>query len=174
MIGNAGICLAAALPLVLSVLAGCASQTPIADMATPQSISEGEAGCLKTHGPLIKTDIIDQKTVVFWDLKKNIYRVGTRNICLATTDIKETSFLDIVRPRALFSTRERREICTNKLDSVKAQYFVPLVRPAVMNCLITSVSLISDAEYLALIVATGGDEKKPRSIRRMNWDRGAR
>ncbi len=174
MTGNSGKCLTAALPLVLTVLAGCTSQTSIAEMAAPQSISEGEAGCLKTQGPLIKTDIIDRQTVVFWDLEANIYRVGTRGICLATADIGQTSFLDIVRPRALFSTRERREICTKKLDSVKAEYFVPLVHPAVMNCLVTSVSLISNADYEALIAAVMGGEKKPRSPRRMNWDRGAR
>lgn len=174
MMGNAKICLSAALPLALTILAGCTSQTLIGEAAAPQSICEGEAGCLKTHGPLIKTDIIDQKTVVFWDLEKNIYRVGTRDRCLATTDIKAASFLDIVRPRALFSSRSRREICTHKLDRIKAEYFVPLVHPATMNCLITSVSVISEAEYEALILVTSGGEERPRSIRRMNWDRGAR
>jgi hypothetical protein len=174
MIGNARICLAAALPFVLSTLASCASQTSSAEIVPPQSIGEGEAGCLRTHGPLIKTDIIDQKTVVFWDLEKNIYRVGTRDICLATADIRQTSFLDIVRPRALFSTRERRQICTHKLDRVKAEYFVSLVHPAVLNCLITSVSLITDADYQEMVAAITGGEKKPRSPRRMNWDRGAR
>ena len=174
MIRNAKICLLAALSLALTILAGCTSQTPIIEVAAPQSISEGEAGCLKTHGPLIKTDIIDRKTIILWDLAENIYRVGIRDICLATTDIKEASFLNIVRPRSLFNSRSRREICTNKLDRVEAEYFVSRERPATMNCLITSVSVISDAEYKALIVAATGEEESPRPTRRMNWDRGAR
>ena len=168
MIGSAKILLAAALPLALSILAGCASQTAVVEAPASQSIAAGEAGCLKTHGPLIKTDIIDQKTVVFWDLAENIYRVGTRDICLATTEIGETSFLDIVRPRSLFSSRERREICTHKLDSVTAEYFVPRLRPQKMDCLISSVSVISDAEYEALILEATGGGKKPRIARRLN------
>ena len=172
MIGKLKICRTAALPLALTILAGCTSQTNMGEAAAPQSISEGEAGCLKTHGPLIKADIIDRKTTVFWDLEENIYRVGTRDMCLATSDIREVNFLDIARVHT-YGVARNRAICTNKLDRLKANYFVPLVRPATLNCLITSVSVISDAEYEALIVAVTGKEEKPRSKLRMNWPRGA-
>ena len=168
MIGKAKVCLLALLPLVLAMLAGCASQTPVIEAAALQNISEGEVGCLKTHGPLIKADSIDQKTIVFWDLEENIYRVGTRDICLATADTRDASSVHIVRPRSPFSARQRREICTKKMDSVKVGYFVSQMRRAKMNCLITSVSVISEAEYEALIAATTGGEARPRSPRRMN------
>ena len=173
MIGNAKICLLAALPLALTILAGCTSQTLIGEAAAPQSICEGEAGCLITHGPIIRADIIDRKTIILWDLEENIYRVGTRDTCLATSDIKEISFLSIARPRT-YGVVRKRVICANKLDRMKATYFALQVRPATMNCLITSVSVISDAEYEALIVAATGEKERPRPTRRMNWDRGAR
>ena len=173
MIGNAKICLPAALALALTMLAGCTSQTPTIAAAAPQSICEGEAGCLKTHGPIIGADVIDRKTIILWDLEDNIYRVGTRDTCLATSDVKEVSFLSIARPRN-YGVARKRAICANKLDRMKATYFVPRVGPATMNCLITSVSVIDEAEYEALIAAATGKEEISRPTRRMKWDRGVR
>ncbi len=165
MIENRKICRPTALLLALTLIAGCTSQTANIKAAAPQSISEGEAGCLKTHGPLVKADIIDRKTVVFLDLEENIYRVGTRDACLVTTDIRQISFLHVGSGvRTYGVARNDRQICTKKLDRVKVGYFVPQVRPGPMNCLITSVSVISDEEYEALMLAATGKAERPPPI----------